>query len=112
MADTNYDTQNYIRIPWISCSLLFRESATCIESIGAMEWELYIFIPCHRGFTFGFTARVIFLLLFFRLVKAISTDQLQMLGMQQKAALGRAGVLQVRQICTGTISRKEVVIYN
>lgn len=77
-----------------------------------MERELYTFIPCHRGFSFGFAARAIFLLLFFRLVKANSTDQLQMLGMQRMAALRRAGVLQVRQICTGTISHKEVVIYN
>lgn len=85
--------------------LLFRESATCTESIGVMERELYTFIPCHRGFSFGFAARGIFLLLFFRLVKANSIDQL--LGMQRTAALRRAGVLQVHQICTGTTSHKE-----
>lgn len=76
--------------------------------------EISIFILCPRGFFLWFSCgcKRIFHLLFCRLVKAISSVQLQMLIMQHKAVLGRAGVLQVPWKCTGLISHKEVEIYN
>jgi len=96
----------------ISYLSLCREPEIYIESRGVTRRELCTSIACPRGFPCGFAARKIFLLLFFRLVKAIRTDQLQMFHMQCKAAVRRARVLQVCQKCTGMISHKEAAIYS
>lgn len=76
VTKTEYDIQNYIRIHWISYSLLHSYPEIGIESAGVTGMELCIFMPCPRGFSLWFCCKsnfsfvvfqTCFLLLFFRL---------------------------------------------
>lgn len=90
----------------------YARNQKCVLKMHIRAMEVSIFMLCPRGFSLWLYRKRIFHLLFCRLVKAISSDQLRMLIVQHKAVLGRAGVLQVPWKCTELISREKVEIWN
>lgn len=54
VTQTEYDTQNYIRIHWIFHLLLHKEPEIGIEITAVAQTELCIFVPCPRGFSLQF----------------------------------------------------------
>lgn len=66
VTQTEYNTQNYIRIHWISYSLLHREPEIGIEIACVTGMELCIFMPSPRGFSVWFYCKSNFSVVIFQ----------------------------------------------